>query len=142
MPKATATNTIPDLAPAIARLRQIAAEAGDHLLLGDGPPNPDAELLEVCGDALHHLLAAKAVYDTRPWGEHSSADYSAHRGRAASFMHRAKNLRATTAAGIYAKALCVRLPRAGEASFAMSLAEDLIANPALTVRSRAAGGRP
>ena len=70
MPKATATPITPDLGPAIARLRQIVAEAGDHLLLGDGAPNRDAELLELCGDALHHLVAASAAYDARPWHTH------------------------------------------------------------------------
>lgn len=139
---------MPNLQPAIDRLRAIVAQSGDHLLMGDGPPNPDAELLDLCSEALHHLTAAAAVYQSRPWFryKHGSGKWTAedekhdqelmgqyyqHRGQACSRMTRAKKLRAVTAAGIYAKALCVRASRTGAAEFAMSLAEDLVNNHAL-----------
>ena len=52
----------PDLAqfqPAIDRLKAIVAHSGDRLLLADGPANPDAELLDLCGEALQHVTAAE-----------------------------------------------------------------------------------
>jgi hypothetical protein len=134
--------------PAIDRLKAIVAESGDRLLLADGPPNPDAELLDLCAEALHHLKAAEKAYNERPihqvtvntpqWppevrqrDEELMAEFYQHAGQARSRMVRAKKLRATTAAGIYAKALCVRASRTGAAEFAMSLAEDLVNNPEL-----------
>jgi len=66
------------------------------------------------------------IRDRASWDE-----YSRHKGRASSFMTRAKKMRAITAGGVYAKALCVRASATGAAEFAMSLAEDLVSNPAL-----------
>lgn len=144
MPKAKPLNNVESLTPAIARLRQIAAEAADHLLLSDGPPHPDRELLELCGTALHHLTVAEKAYSARPaigggdWTDQTRrhdaelmADYYRHNGVAQGALTRAKKLRANTAAGIYAKALCVRASRTGAAAFAMTLADDLVSNAAL-----------
>ncbi|MDA8249548.1 MAG: hypothetical protein M0Z28_10245 [Rhodospirillales bacterium] len=146
------------LAPAIARLRQIAAEAGNHLLLGDGPPHPDAALLDLCGEALHHLRAAETAYQARPWhtrrleepwtdadrrrDKDLMAEYGRHNGQAAKLLRRAKKLRAVTAAGIYSKALCVAASRTGAAELAMTLAADLIGNPALRASLWAADPDP
>jgi hypothetical protein len=46
-------------------------------------------------------------------------------------LFKAKKLKATTAAGIYGKALIVRSSRSGAMLLAMSLAEDMIAWPGL-----------
>ena len=132
----------PNLQPAIDRLKAIAAASGDRLLLADGPPNPDAALLELCSVALHHLRIAETAYQSRSpdrWttdekrqrDDDLMAECREHTGLARRQMFRAKKLRATTAAGIYAKALCVRCTRTGAAEFAMSLAEDLVNNPTL-----------
>jgi hypothetical protein len=53
------------LSARIARLKQIAGEAMDHLILSDGPPQPDYELLDVCSDLLHlqkHANAARKIW--------------------------------------------------------------------------------
>ncbi|MGH7041581.1 MAG: hypothetical protein ACREFY_05560, partial [Acetobacteraceae bacterium] len=46
-------------------------------------------------------------------------------------LREAAKIRATTAAGIFAKALAVRSSQTGATVLAQSLAEDLIGNPAL-----------
>jgi hypothetical protein len=46
-------------------------------------------------------------------------------------MVRIRKMKATTAAGIYAKAAVVRASKTGAADLAMSLAEDLLACPGL-----------
>ena len=56
-------------------------------------------------------------------------------------LFQAKKLKATTAAGIYAKALIVRSSRSGAMLLAMSLAEDLIACPGLRESLWPAAGR-
>lgn len=102
---------------------------------------PDAELLDLFSEALHHLKAAEAASKNRSWPRHTKEDeardaeivrlFWEHRGKARSLMFRARKLSANTAAGIYAKAPCVRFSATGAAEFAMSLAEDLVNNPAL-----------
>jgi len=66
MPKATDEPTTqaaaPDLSAAIERMRQIAIEAGDHLLLGDGPPHPDHVLLDLCAEAVRLKRIAERSY--------------------------------------------------------------------------------
>ncbi len=141
---AAALPPIPDLAAAIARLRQIAAEAGDHLLLGDGPPHPDAKLLDLCAEAAaahKEQQAAGKAWEGKPFfwpHDPARAEYDAKceaEKRAernyASLLREAGKLPAATAQGIYAKALAVRASKTGAATLAHSLAEDLIANPAL-----------
>jgi hypothetical protein len=153
-----ARKPLPDVQPTIDRLKAIAAAAGDHLLLADGPANPDIKLLDLCAEALHHLTAAETAYQSRPWrkrkpGEEWTPELAAHdqelmatcyrhRGQACSCLTQAKKLRAHTAAGIYAKALCVRASVTGAAQFAMSLAEDLVNNPTLRAALWAADARP
>ena len=145
---ATTPRQLPDLQPAIDRLKAIVAYSGDRLLLADGPPNPDAALLDLCSEALHHLKEAEKAAQNRPVVSYykTGKDLTAeewqldnelcaksreHNSKAKRPMFRARKMRATTAAGIYAKALCVRCSRTGAAEFAMSLAEDLVSNPAL-----------
>ena len=129
----------------IARFRQIAAEAGDALLT-EGAVQPDHELLDMCAEALHHLTHARRAYEARDFGNRPSyetdpAGYAAARKADEALMAEfyagekaGKNLlywisrkRATTPAGIYAKATIVRASKTGAAGLAMSLAADLVA---------------
>lgn len=143
---------LPDFGPAIERLRRLVAESGDRLLLADGPPHPDAKLLELCAEAAearkafeqaeeerrgHYVVNGHCVY---PWErttaqEHARLAADARMARArrklGHGLREATKLRATTAAGIYAKAVAVRASLTGAAYLAQSLAEDLIGNPAL-----------
>lgn len=64
--KARRTHTTPETTAAIERLRTLAAEAQDHVLLADGPPNPDHKLLDLCAEALHHLVTAERAWRDRP----------------------------------------------------------------------------
>jgi hypothetical protein len=43
----------------IQRFRQIAKESAEHAILADGPVSPDADLLDLCAEALHVLLRAE-----------------------------------------------------------------------------------
>jgi len=117
-------------------------------LLAEGPGQPDHQLLDLCGDALHLLKQAQSVHTQRDavwatrlrreWTDHDRArdDELCEQGRrfeaqASQLLRRAKKIRATTAAGIYAKALIVRASACGAPLLAMSLAEDLIDCPGL-----------
>lgn len=128
----------------IARLREIATESHGNLLLADGPPSPDALLLDLCGEALH--LLSQAEHMTTPLrhtdsGAWTDADRAAWRRqcderrrlvtRAKPIMRRIAKLPAQTAAGIYAKALIVRGSRTGAECLARTLAADLVNNAAL-----------
>lgn len=143
--KAESKSSTPDLGPAITRLRQIAAESYDHLLLADGPPSPDAKLLDMCAEATHaYILSRKArqrrpVHDLgREWTDADSAadkaalaDSWAHQEHGRKLAREIGKLVAATPAGIYAKATVVRASRTGVALLGVSLAEDLLANRAL-----------
>jgi len=129
-----------DLPPAILRLKEIAAQSSDAMLT-EGPVHPDHVLLDLCGDALHLVRAAQAL-DERWRALRSRGPDRAERDRlfeqagtlsrqASGFMRRAKKIKATTAAGVFAKALLVRASRTGAAELAMTLAEDLINCPGL-----------
>lgn len=50
MAKPKPSSPTPDFGAAITRLREIAANSADRLLLADGPPHPDAELLDLCAE--------------------------------------------------------------------------------------------
>ncbi len=124
------------LEPVIARLRQIAAEAGDHLLLADGPSNPDRKLLDLCAEIIEQRKTADAVLqrwkDAHGDGYHPLyAVLHKETGRLRSLLREAGKLHATTGAGIYAKALAVRHSKSAAPLLCFTLAEDLIANPAL-----------
>lgn len=138
--------TTPTFAPAIARLREIAAQSG-YALLTEGPVNPDHELLELCADALHHLGHAQKADDARrdtPYGatdaEHKAyharneglyEEWKAGEARGKPYLPNITKLKAQTAAGIYAKAAVVKASKTGAACLARSLAEDLLACPGL-----------
>jgi hypothetical protein len=150
-----------EVIPAISRLRQIAAEAADHLLLGDGPPHPDAALLDVCGELLSAMRRHRELWEDRRalfgWLEpppeaeidrrrrrekEIDAELEPIDSRIRSLLSRAKRLHAATAAGIYGKALVVRASRSGAVMLAMGLAEDLVNNPALRASLWAADPGP
>jgi hypothetical protein len=129
-----------NLQPTLERLKAIAAASGDAQLT-EGPIHPDAALLDLCGDALHALIESNRAKiernkilwvrsiteEERQRDKELLAVMSAADARARSILRRARKLRATTPAGVYAKALIVRTSMTGAAEFAMSLAEDMIA---------------
>jgi hypothetical protein len=137
----------PDLSrfqPAIGRLRAIAAESGDHLLLGDGAPHPDAKLLDLCAEIAQQRKVGEATLRAQidshlsPWKSDERAELAALQEKCrlehrtlGGLLRRAGSIPATTAAGIYAKALAVRASKSGAALLGVSLAEDLLDNPAL-----------
>lgn len=114
---------------------------GDDDLENDGPVTPDADLLDLCGEALH-LLSASEKAKVASWAllnaDHYDQETRAQRAAlwadseklvvdAKHVMLRIKKTPAATPAGIYAKALVVRGSVTGAAALAKSLAEDLIA---------------
>jgi hypothetical protein len=145
--KSRKPSPIADMQPAIVRLREIAAQSGTALFT-EGPVHPDHEQLEICAHALHHLGHAQKAYDARPEYlhlAHQSEQNAAVRARreelyedfkegerlGKSVLNKITKLRATTAAGIYAKAMIVRTSKTGAAGLAMSLAQDLLDCPGL-----------
>jgi hypothetical protein len=134
----------------IARLREITAESANNQLLGEGPPHPEAALLDLCAVALHllthaeralaacqRMLFASVASGVQPQAAHYSErdrlheEYRRGIAKAKPLLRRIAKLRATTAAGIYAKALVVRASRTGAPVLAMSLAADMIDCPGL-----------
>jgi hypothetical protein len=128
MPKATSSNittappilsgsTAISIADTIARLKQIAMVAQDHLYLSDGPANPDYELLGVCAEGLHFgretrrleklrsdefdKPTTERVYDTCELYKQMQEAEAQFRG----FCHKARKLSAKTPAGLFAKAI-------------------------------------
>jgi hypothetical protein len=139
------SDTKPDFSPAMARLREIAATS-TYNALTEGPVNADRQLLDLCADALHSLVHAERAHRASVEALHSARDglrerrevwetlgAEADRGtkNAKPMMYRIRKLKATTAAGIYAKAAVVRASRTGAADLAMSLAQDLLDCPGL-----------
>ncbi len=138
---ATTTHTTPtrqakpDFTAAMARLREIAVTSADNALT-EGPVNADRQLLDLCADALHSLVHAERGYAARKarCEDHhyeSWQEYHEEKKSAKPMMHRIRKLKATTAAGIYAKAAVVRASKTGAADLAMSLAQDLLDCPGL-----------
>ncbi len=141
--KTVRTKPMPKVSPTIVRLRRIAAAPGDHRLLDDdGPPHPDARLLDLCAEIAHQRKVTDAAWrrfaegGRTPWCSGPRAD-ALHDASAKEIQHLdallrdAGKLRATTGAGIYAKAIAVAHAKSGALPLCKSLAEDLIANPAL-----------
>lgn len=137
----------PDLDATIGRLRAIVAQAGDALVT-EGPVHPDHQLLDLCATALHYLAPAQKSQDARDkkeWmSQHGAAREAAYRADQRLYdafvegerlgkppLFKITRLKATTAAGVYAKALVVRSSRTGAAHLARSLATDLLACPGL-----------
>ena len=134
----------------IVRLREITTKSANDQLLGEGPPHQEAALLDLCAGALHLLthaeralaacqkmLKASVASGVQPPAAYYSEcdrlfEERAHDiSRAKPILRQIAKLRATTAAGIYAKALVVRTSRTGAPVLAMSLAADMIAYPGL-----------
>ncbi len=130
------------LSPTIARLRDMAAQSYDTLLLAEGPPEPDCALLDLCAETLHAIKLASAANDaiaaTSPPPDRGYTDddrarrfelvaeWKALDNNATKLLRRVSKLKATTAAGIYAKALVCRSSAGGSALLAHSLADDFI----------------
>jgi hypothetical protein len=138
----------PNFSDAIAALRHIADTSADNALT-EGPVNADRQLLDLCAEALHRVVHAERAYARRDWDWLSSnmtaAEEAAGRIKNAELMDeyqggiksakpmlgRIRKIKATTAAGIYAKAAVVRASKTGAADLAMSLAQDLLDCPGL-----------
>jgi hypothetical protein len=135
----------PDFTAAIAQLKQIATTSADNALT-EGPVNADRVLLDLCAETLHALVHAERSYHARDWSHgKTEAELNAWRVRDAELMGeyhagiksakpamgRIRKMKATTAAGIYAKAAVVRASKTGAADLAMSLAQDLLDCPGL-----------
>lgn len=132
--------------PVIDQLKAIVAQSGDALI-SEGPVHPDHKLLDIAAEALALVLASNARYATHqemftseggPWPQEKRDRANlicaeAHRLRRASttLLRRASKIKAATAAGIYAKATLVRAARTEAAGLGASLADDLLALPAL-----------
>jgi hypothetical protein len=130
----------PALQPTIDRLREIAAVSGDHLAT-EGPVHPDHRLLDLCAAALDLIQQADqaaAVYQGKfraghEWTDADRVHGDAARDRrhgltvaAAQILKQARRHKATTPAGVFAKALLVRSSVTGATLLAMTLADDLI----------------
>jgi hypothetical protein len=128
------------LAPTIDRLRDIATASYDTLLLAEGPPQPDYALLDLCSETLHTIKKANEASAARPSLESCNQSPKARAEWQAAFdawqdadreatrlLRRVSKMRATTAAGLYAKALVCRSSASGSAALAHSLADDFIA---------------
>jgi len=151
----SARKPAPDFGSEIDRMRRLAAEAADHLLLADGPVHPDAGLLDACAEALSLLRRGEDIYRARPvfkcrgraWTDEDRrldgemmVEYYRCIGQASSKLRAVTKLNAASPAGIYAKAACVRASRTGARLLAMSLARDLLENPVLRRSLWPAGG--
>jgi hypothetical protein len=135
----------PDFIAAMTRLREIATTSADNALT-EGPVNADRHLLDLCAETLHALVHAERSYNARDWGPGMTdaevkawraqdavlmAEYNDGTKSAKPLLGRIRKMKATTAAGIYAKAAVVRASRTGAADLAMSLAQDLLDCPGL-----------
>jgi hypothetical protein len=141
------SDTKPNFGPAIAQLRLLATTSADNALT-EGPVNADRQLLDLCADALHALVHAERAQRAGVEALHSARDGEDYKSRrevwealgaeadsgtknAKPLLGRIRKMKATTAAGIYAKAAVVRASRTGAADLAMSLAKDLLDCPGL-----------
>jgi hypothetical protein len=141
------SDTKPDFTAAMMRLREIATTSADNLI-GEGPVNADRILLDLCAEALHRVIHAERAMAAREtiWGQTRTkaedaalraknddlyAEYNAGVKSAKPMLYHIKKIKATTAAGIYAKAAIVRASKTGAADLAMSLAQDLLDCPGL-----------
>ncbi len=131
-----------EAASAMARFRQLATDARD-LLLADGPPHPDAGLLDLCASYLDLGAAADAIdrearkqrgpHMDNPQFAAAMGQRDAKRAAAKLILCRLGKTPATTAAGVYAKATIV-VTRRGYLTapgFMLSLAADLVNAPGL-----------
>jgi hypothetical protein len=149
------SDTKPDFTEAMMRLRQIAATSANNLI-GEGPVNADRILLDLCAEALHLVIHAERANAARDWcfGQTKTkaeddairakngellAEYNAGIKSSKPMLGRIRKIKATTPAGIYAKAAIVRASKTGAQDLAMSLAQDLLDCPGLRASLRPAG---
>lgn len=140
-------NAAPDFSDAMARLRAIA-EASTDSLLTEGPVHPDHRLLDLCATALHHLGHAQKAFSARnsrmladhPRDQQAAVveeadrlfqEYQDQERLGTAPLGQIRKIKATTAAGIYAKAAVVRASKTGATHLAKSLADDLLDCPGL-----------
>jgi hypothetical protein len=132
---------MPDLQPAIDRLRALAAHSADRPLLADGPPRPDAELLELCAKvfdlrAQHDAILREARKLPRAYMDNPAFRAEMKRRDACVTAWRTPLVRigkipSKTGAGVYAKAMLIGIYYSTAPMLAVSLVKDLIGNPAL-----------
>jgi hypothetical protein len=130
----------------IARLRHLAGNADSTMV--EAIPPPDAALLDLCSDVLDAVKAERDIETAfrkycdadhgqkwsqakRDGSKYLLKEWDTLRLRAKTAARRASKVKATTPAGIYAKALIVATSKTGSPVLAMSLAQDLIASPTL-----------
>jgi hypothetical protein len=137
-------SAVPDLASTLAALREIADLSGDNLVM-QGPVHRDFRLIGLVAEVLSLARQYNAMQDMRREARSSGAARSddrraaydamgdsviAHHRRIITLTRAAAKITATTAAGIYAKALLTTVAPSA-AGFATSLATDLISCPGL-----------
>ena len=141
-------DTKSDFTGAIAQLRLFAATSADNAFT-EGPVNADRLLLDLCAETLHALVHTERAYHSRDYyhrltemtkaeaeaerakDEALMAEYTTGKKSAKPALGRIRKIKATTAAGIFAKAAVVRASKTGAADLAMSLAQDLLDSPGL-----------
>lgn len=160
MSKADCINTTP--APeALELFREIAARSGDTLILGDGPPHPDAQLLQLVVDVLdlnkRETIKLDEVHATwsqskHPFGEQALKEQKDGRAECARMRTeikrltlRASKIRAATPAGLFAKTQMLRVTLTTQRGLAGSIAADILENAAIRAAlwpTRQDGGHP
>ena len=129
------------LLDAMTTLRQLANRATESAADPQAVSHPDLELLNACDNLLMLLrlqTEALAAFregdgDMRPGSlkRHQYDEYMAAGRRTRGPLRAVGKLRATTPAGIFAKALVIDRGTDHAAEFAKSLARDLLASPEL-----------
>jgi hypothetical protein len=126
----------PTFARNIAALKEIAEISGGNLIT-DGPVHRDHELIDLCAEALHLARQCEGIRHNRQNLDHKDEDWRTRwdamretertlERMVRPMVRHAGKLRATTAAGIYAKALLTTVSPSGVV-LSTSLATDLIA---------------
>ena len=153
MPKAKKSHTTPtpESAPdittdALAVFRSLADRSADALLLSDGPPHPDVELLNIAADVLDLKQKRMEAFNIAWDGWHAEASklgqraidnrvarmrvVKGYQNHIVRLAHLASKQPATTPAGIYAKCHVVR-NLLGSGGIVASLVADILHNPAI-----------
>lgn len=123
----------PDVVAILRRLAKLSAEAGAD---PQASVAADLELLLVCDHIvalMRQLDEATAVWQRTPCQDHHPKLEEMRRKKRAlrPVLHRAMKCRASTPAGLFAKAVAVKRVGAGAAGLAVSLAQDLLNSPEL-----------
>ena len=130
----------PWLAPTIAVLHEIAALSEDNLVT-QGPVHQDHRLLLLCAEALHlarqgngiGILRSERGNSGKAWTDEERAHWDAVyetekalRRQVVAILGRARKIQATSAAGVFAKALALTAATNAD-GLGASLAADLLA---------------